>query len=111
MGGEFVTDRDNKRIVAAGGIAAGDGEVLAPQVGMANHHSAAVYVVCQHVAHRCSIGKWEIQEGHNDLIRLELSQGRRARLAVEEVNRTDTGPGQEAGLQRNRLDTVIGIHD
>lgn len=98
MGREFVKDRNNKRVVSVTGIAPGDGEVLAPQVGMANHYSAAVYVVRQHVAHRCSIGKREVEVRHNDLIRLELSQGGRASLAVEKVNRGDAGLGQEAGL-------------
>lgn len=78
---------------------------------MANHDSADVYVICQHVAHRCSIGKGEVEERHHDLIRLELSQGGRASLPVKEVNRADTGLGQQVGLQRNRLDTVIGVHD
>ena len=61
VGGEYVKDRGLKRIVAVGGIATGDGVVVAPQVGMANHHSAAVYVVCQHIAHRCGIGKGEVE--------------------------------------------------
>ena len=78
---------------------------------MANHHSAAVYVVCQHVAHPCGIGKGKVGEGHNDLIRLELSQGGNARLAVEEVNRADTGLAEQTGPQRGRLDAVVGVHD
>ena len=58
---------------------------------MANHDPAAVNVVRQHVAHRRGIGKGEVEVGHNDLIRLELSQGGRARPAVKEVNGADTG--------------------
>ena len=40
---------------------------------MTNHHSAAVNVVRQHVAHGRGIGKGGVEIGHNNLIRLELS--------------------------------------